>query len=176
MASPDQVRQYLAYWFQLGKRVFVNSGHEALLPNPVLQGDRYSPQFEACWQRLVAPHAGDSYLEGTSQTIAELLSSAWDIHPCARCEMPVPTPDLGILTANCPCADLSFWPDTEKPRPRAPINNQEQLTHIRDRLLQVGQQKSATTSNDGTTAHCGSEPPDDLRGAQDVHHGSSRSL
>ncbi len=74
MASEQQVKQYLAYWFQLGKRLLIRGGEEALLPVPVIQGDRYSQAFEDCWKKISAPNAGDCHLEGTGQTIAELLT------------------------------------------------------------------------------------------------------
>lgn len=144
MASPDQVKRYLAYWFQLGKRLVINNGQEQLLPRPVLWGDRYSPEFEACWQRAIAPGGHNCYLEGTSQTIEELLSGAWEINPCARCEMPVPTLNLGVIAPLCPCADLPFWPDTERPRPREPISSHAQLVQIRDRLLRATQQPDSS--------------------------------
>jgi hypothetical protein len=137
MASPDEVKQYLAYWFQLGKPVKVQPGQDNLLPRPVLQGDRYSPEFEACWQHVLS-HAEGCYLEGTDQTIAQLLSPVWDIHPCARCQMPVPILDLGAIAPACPCADLGFWPDSERPQPRGPISDKNQLIQIRDRLLNAG--------------------------------------
>jgi len=142
MASQDQVKQYLAYWFQLGKKVLIKNGQEALLPQPVIQGNRYSAEFEECWQQLVSPTSKDCYLEGTQQTIAELLSPAWEINPCARCEMPVPVPNLGMPALTCPCIDLPTWPDTEMPQPRSPINTQSQLIQIRDRLMQAGQRNS----------------------------------
>lgn len=134
MAASAQVRQYLAYWFQLGKKVLINGGKEASLPQPIFQGDRYSDAFEACWQRVTSAEAGDCYLEGTQQTVAELLSPAWEITPCARCAMPVPVPDLGIQSLDCPCSDLSFWPDSSTPVPRSPVSSQAQLAQIRDRL------------------------------------------
>jgi hypothetical protein len=139
MASQHQIRQYLAYWFQLGKQVFLNNGCEALLPQPVIQGDRYSPEFESCWQRIMSPASGDCYLEGTDQTIQELLSSVWEINPCARCEMPVPVRSQGIPTLSCPCIDLPFWPNLDIPQPRSPINSHAQLMQIRDRLLRANQ-------------------------------------
>lgn len=142
MASQDQVKQYLAYWFQLGKKVLIKNGQEALLPQPVIQGNRYSTEFEECWQQLVSPTSKDCYLEGTQQTIAELLSPAWEINPCARCEMPVPVPNLGMPALTCPCIDLPTWPDTEMPQPRSPINTQSQLIQIRDRLMQAGKRNS----------------------------------
>ncbi|HEY9659576.1 MAG TPA: hypothetical protein V6C65_14045, partial [Allocoleopsis sp.] len=85
MASSDQVRRYLAYWFQLGKPVVIKNGETQILPQPVIQGDRYSPEFEACWQRIAAQDGRNCYLEGTAQTIEELLTPMWEIDPCARC-------------------------------------------------------------------------------------------
>jgi hypothetical protein len=138
MASQDQVRQYLAYWFQLGKKVLIKNGQAALLPQPVIRGDRYSAEFEECWQQIVSPDSKDCYLEGTHQTIAELLSPSWDIDPCARCAMPVPVPNMGMPALTCPCVDLPTWPDTATPQPRSPISTQSQLIQIRDRLMQAG--------------------------------------
>jgi hypothetical protein len=134
MATEQQVRQYLAYWFQLGKGLESRDGHEALLPRPVIRGNSYSPEFEACWQKVRSPQAGDYYLQGTTQTIAELLTPSWEINPCARCTMPVPFKSLGIPSLECTCSDVPDWPNTEVPFPRDPINNQRQLQKIRDRL------------------------------------------
>jgi hypothetical protein len=141
MASEQQVRQYLAYWFQLGKQVIVHGGRNSLLPRPVIQGDRYSQSFEDCWQQIVAPGGGDCYLEGTRQTIAELLSPTWEISPCSRCSMPVPLQSLGLPpNSDCPCFDLNDWPNTEVPAPRSPISSQENLLRLRDRLRQTSTQ------------------------------------
>lgn len=146
MASVDQVRQYLAYWFQLGKRIVIRNGQK-LLPQPVLQGDRYSTEFEACWHRIIAVEGKDCYLEGTLQTVDQLLGSAWDIEPCARCSMPIPMLSLGIRDPSCPCSDMPFWPNTELPLPRAPVDSRIQLEMIRERLkaLQKPQADEVTT-------------------------------
>lgn len=137
MASEQYVRQYLAYWFQLGKRLAIRGGQEFLQPLPVIQGDRYSPEFESCWQLIRSGEAGDCYLEGTDQTIAELLSPAWEVNPCCRCEMPVPVKGQGIATLECPCIDLPGWPNTELPQPRAPVSSQAVIKQVRDRLRNV---------------------------------------
>lgn len=137
MASSEHVRQYLAYWFQLGKRAVINNGEERLLPTPIFQGNRYSDEFEQCWQYLISDSSGDCHLEGTRQTIAELLSPRWDVVACARCDMPVPMFVLGTapeFSAACPCNDLPSWPDTELPAPRSAVDNQVELDRIRDRL------------------------------------------
>jgi len=135
MASEQHVRQYLAYWFQLGKAVVIQNGRNTLLPRPVIQGNGYSSEFEATWQKIIAENAGDCYLEGTTQTIAELLSSAWEINPCARCSMPVPFRSPGLPPMlECPCSDIPDWPNTDMPQPRAPIDTPSRLLLIRDRL------------------------------------------
>ena len=136
MASEQEVRRYLAYWFQLGKKVVVHNGQKALLPQPVIQGDRYSQAFEDCWQQISSA-AGDCYLEGTDETVATLLTPAWEMNICARCEMPVPVQSVGMPPLSCPCNDLPNWPNTEVPAPRSPVNTQAQLTEIRNRLLGI---------------------------------------
>ncbi|WP_088890648.1 hypothetical protein [Leptolyngbya ohadii] len=143
MASPEQVKQYLAYWFQLGKPLILDGkntedGRSKVLPQSVIQGDRYSPEFEACWQQISSGAWKSSYLEGTVQTVEHLLSSQWEISSCARCAMPVPMLSLGLQTGDseCPCADLPGWPNTELPQPRVPVDSRNRLQNIRDRLSQ----------------------------------------
>ncbi|MBW4442850.1 MAG: hypothetical protein KME10_16760 [Plectolyngbya sp. WJT66-NPBG17] len=134
MASEQQVRQYLAYWFQLGKRLMTHNGQQALKPASIIAGDRYSDEFEACWNLVRSPESGDCYIEGTTQTIQELLSSEWEISDCARCAMPVPTRSVGMPSYECPCSDLPGWPDTETPQPRSPVQTADSLQKICDRL------------------------------------------
>ena len=134
MASPLQLKTYLAYWFQLGKKVFLPKEGGELLPQQVIIGDRYSQEFESCWQKIIAHQGKDCYLEGTHQTIEELLTSAWTITPCARCDMPVPIIELGIQSVDCPCNDLPEWPNSEIPQPRSPINTSAHLSKIQARL------------------------------------------
>lgn len=134
MATEEQVKRYLAHWFQLGKKVLLHNGQEELLPKPIFLGNSYSYQFENCWQRITAPHSGDCYLEGTNQTIQELLSSAWDIIECARCQMLIPISNSGNQGTNCPCFDLPTWPNTELPLPHFPVDNRKYLSDICQRL------------------------------------------
>jgi hypothetical protein len=134
MATEQEVKRYLAYWFQLGKKVVTKSGAATLLPQPVLAGDRYSEEFEECWQQILSLGASDSYLEGTNETIAELLTAAWEMLPCGRCQMPIPLRNLGMPALSCPCSSLHTWPNAELPAPRDPVSTQEQLLVIRDRL------------------------------------------
>lgn len=138
MASTDQVRQYLAFWFQLGKKLVINNGQESLLPQPVILGDRYSPEFEACWQRAMKFGGKNCYLEGTVQTLDRLLSSEWEVSACSRCDMPVPMVSLGMQSPDCPCNDMPQWPNSDIPTPRLPVDSRSQLDKIRDRLMQTG--------------------------------------
>lgn len=134
MASEQEVKRYLAYWFQLGKKVLIRNGNSAVLPQPVIAGDRYSDDFELIWQEILSTESGDCYLEGTHQTIAELLTPQWDVEPCVRCDMPVPIINVGMPPETCPCYDLPTWPNTELPAPRNAVCSQGRLGEIRDRL------------------------------------------
>ncbi|MDZ8183800.1 MAG: hypothetical protein RMX96_02915 [Nostoc sp. ChiSLP02] len=135
MATKEEVKRYLAYWFQLGKKVISKNGEVSFLPKSVLEGDRYSKEFEESWAKILSVESADCYLEGTHETIADLLTLTWDILPCSRCKMPLAAKDLGMPALVCPCHDLLTWPNTELPTPRSPIETQEQLQMIRDRLL-----------------------------------------
>jgi hypothetical protein len=137
MASLPQVKQYLAHWFQLGKRVYLRNGDLALLPSKVFHGINYTTEFELCWELILSPHSGDCYLEGTSQTIADLLSPSWEIVGCSRCQMPVPMRVAGIPIGSCPCDNLPNWPNNELPSPISPQQVESKLIDIKDRLVRV---------------------------------------
>ena len=134
MASQIQLKTYLAYWFQLGKKVLLSKDGGELLPQPVIRGDRYSQEFEDCWQKIMVNRGKDCYLEGTEQTIEELLTPAWTVTSCSRCDMPVPIVELGIQPMACPCSDLPDWPNSEIPQPRSPVNTVVHLSKIQTRL------------------------------------------
>ncbi|MDJ0649937.1 MAG: hypothetical protein QNJ60_14680 [Xenococcaceae cyanobacterium MO_188.B19] len=134
MASTQNVRLYLAYWFQLGKKLVLGNGEEILLPNPVMEGDSYSRQFEECWDKISQLEGKNCYLEGTDYTIDSLLSSAWDIYPCARCDMPIAIVESGLPSILCPCNDLINWPNLDLPLPRSPVNTKNHLTRLKNRL------------------------------------------
>ena len=134
MASTQNVRLYLAYWFQLGKKLVLANGRELLLPKPVMEVGKYSRQFEECWQKITAIEGKDCYLEGTDTTIHSLLSPGWDISPCARCDMPIAKVELGLPSILCPCTDLVYWPNLELPVPRSPVSTNNHLTRIKNRL------------------------------------------
>ncbi len=137
MASQHQVKQYLAYWFQLGKKVLIRNGAESRLPQPVIQADRYSHEFEDCWKEILSPESGECYLEGTEQTICQLLSSEWEIESCARCSLSVPVKVFGMPATCCPCFDLPTWPNLDAPLPRLPVSTRLYLLNICNRLMET---------------------------------------
>lgn len=131
MALDQEVKQYLAHWFQLGRKVVLPSG-QTILPSKVFAQDHYSVEFKQCWQQLIdQPQA---YLEGTQQTIQELRSNSWQINSCARCGMPVPIVDSGISSLDCPCSELDTWPNQDLPKPRTAVNSDHYLQGILTRL------------------------------------------
>jgi hypothetical protein len=140
MALESEVREYIAYWFQLGKQVLIRNGSEALRPKSVIAGDRYSREFEECWQKMISPASGDCYLQGTDETIAQMLTPTWEIEPCARCAMPVAFRQNGMPPLSCPCQDLANWPDTELPQPRSPVSTNAHLSCLCDRLLKISRE------------------------------------
>jgi hypothetical protein len=136
MATADQLKSYLACWFQLGKPIIGRvhgGGEQKLLPQSVVTGERYSSAFETCWQQIQT-HAGYYYLEGTDEPIADLLHPQWEIAPCSRCQMPTPLPASGLPPQHCPCHNMSNWPNTELPLPRVPVSNSMRLRSICHRL------------------------------------------
>lgn len=135
MASVEQVKKYLAYWFQVGKPLIDPRGQVSLLPRTIVVGDRYTSEFESFFQQIQQPRYRDCYLEGTEQTLGDLFSSRWEIADCARCAMPIPLDELGLVV-GCPCADLHGWPNVNVPMPHCPHNVRHQLEFIHRRLQQ----------------------------------------
>lgn len=133
MASVQKVQTFLAYWFQLGKPVVLQHRKTDCLPTPVFQGAQFSSAFQACWQQIME-HPEQSFLQGTDENLATLLSDEWEIEGCARCTMPLPMPVRGIKLSPCPCADLPTWPNADMPLPRAAVCTQTQLDSLCQRL------------------------------------------
>jgi hypothetical protein len=137
MASTNDIKTYLAYWLQLGRGLWMPGHADRVRPATILGDGAYSADFEALWVQIQAPDVvAQSYLEGTDQTIGELLSPSWEINPCARCGLPIPfkTAGLSQADAGCPCADMSHQPDLSLIPPRAPISTQAVLGNICARL------------------------------------------
>ncbi len=135
MASTEKVKQYLACWFQLGKKLVIDNGREVICPETVVINNQYSPEFEDCWQKLLARSGKNCYLEGVEPTIDVLLSPTWDISSCVKCQMPIPQLDLGLQSPpGCPCIDVPLWPNIDLPLPRSPIDSKSYLNKIKTRL------------------------------------------
>jgi hypothetical protein len=135
MTQTAEVKAYLAHWFQLGKKIVLNHGQKTLLPDPVFSiKGVYSPEFESCWQEIHTLGPEKCYLEGTVQSIAELLSDAWEFNPCARCAMPVPMSLTRKPVLSCPCHDLEGWPNYNLPLPRLPVDSQAHLRSLWKKL------------------------------------------
>lgn len=135
MAPTKEVKRYLACWLQLGKKLVIDNGQEIICPRTVLMYHHYSAEFEDCWQKLLARSGKNCYLEEVEPTFDILLSATWDISSCANCQMPIPKIARGLkFSPACPCIDLPFWPNTDLPLPRAPIDSKSRLNRIKARL------------------------------------------
>jgi hypothetical protein len=134
MASSIEVKQYLAHWFQLGKKVYAHNGDLALLPSQIFNSTDYSREFEQCWELITSDRSGDCYLEDTTQTIDDLLTPQWDLVNCVRCSMLVPLQVVGMPPETCPCINLPTWPNHEIPLPKLPGAVNSKLADIQDRL------------------------------------------
>jgi hypothetical protein len=136
MASSLEVKQYLAHWFQLGRKVYARNGDVALLPKNIFVNMDYSPEFEQCWELITSDRSGDCYLEDTCQTIDELLTPQWDLVDCARCSMLIPLQVAGVPPENCPCINIQHWPNSEVPAPKSHLAVRSKLADLQDRLAQ----------------------------------------
>jgi len=141
MASQEQIRSFLAHWFQLGKPVVLAGDRDEGLPCPVYYKNGYSQSFEECWQRIMESRGEGCYLKGTTQTVAEMMTSGWEVTPCARCEMPVAVPTLGTMKFPCPCHDLHTWPNYDVPTPRMAVDDGHHLGEIHRRLDDIRAEK-----------------------------------
>lgn len=141
MASETQVREFLAHWFQLGKPIVLQNGKAECLPYPIFHGNRYSQAFEECWQHIMYLQGEGCYLKGTDQTIAMMLSPAWEMMPCARCNLPVPVREMGVDPHPCPCHDLNTWPNYDVPMPRLAVDSHSHLDALKKSLGEVHEPK-----------------------------------
>jgi hypothetical protein len=131
MATHQELRHYLAHWFQLGKPLILKGVPHII--TPTLNTDRPSEEFEQLWEEILqAPHLAS--LEGSETTLGELLSGNWEIMDCARCEMPIPLKNSGTLTNHCICQDMETWPNSDTLAPHNPIDDHDRLQQLRHRL------------------------------------------
>ncbi|QUY44722.1 hypothetical protein [Acaryochloris marina] len=134
MASQQQVKDYLASWLQLGKPIRVGLQQEPHSISRVVLGEHYSPEFESLWRYIQSTESGECCLDGVVPTVEDLLTDQWEITDCSRCQMPVSLPVAGIASPECPCHDLSNWPNNELPQPRTPVDSAGHLRSIYHRL------------------------------------------
>jgi hypothetical protein len=101
---------------------------------------QFSLDFEICWAEILS-QPQRYYLEGTEESVADLLSGKWDIINCARCTMLIPITNQGVVSLGpCPCADLSGWPNFETLPPRLQSEedvNVARLNQILERLSRL---------------------------------------
>jgi hypothetical protein len=136
MAPETDVKKYVACWMQLGTQVWFHNGQPAQVAK-VIQGGRYSPEFENLWSNICGQATGDAYLSGTAITLQELMGNHWEIVQCARCTMPVAMQTAGTQQSlGCPCQELDNWPNTDLPCPRPPVDDLAKLKGIQSRLVQ----------------------------------------
>ncbi|MDB9495349.1 hypothetical protein PN441_00210 [Spirulina major CS-329] len=133
MASPQQIKQYLAYWVQLGKGIVIGD-RPPMYCKTVLAKENYCNEFESIWQQVEACHGEGCHITGTDQELAELFSEQWNVTACYRCELLVPQKVRGMPATTCPCADIDTWPNLEIPKPRLPLSSNGHLAKISHRL------------------------------------------
>lgn len=134
MASQQDVQHYLAYWFQLGKPIHISNGRLTQRPVPVLEGNQFSRAFRDCWKLIMAVGGRDCYLDGTQETVEQLLSPKWEIADCARCSIPTAMSAVMPVAQLCACGDIDNWPNDELPAPHMPINNKNHFNRLTTRL------------------------------------------
>jgi hypothetical protein len=137
MASRTLVKNYVAQWMQMGKTVSLSTQGEQVHIYKIVQGEQYSPSFNKLWDEISTTKAQEAYLSGTDETISDLLNSKWEIIACARCNLLVPSIDMGPrVPVCCPCDDLAGHPNLDSVVPHVPITLASRLDDICDRITQ----------------------------------------
>ena len=154
MASRTLVKNYVAQWMQMGKTVSLSAQGEEVHIYKILQGEKYAPLFNKLWDEISTTKAQEAYLSGTDQTISDLLSNKWEIIACARCNLLVPSIDMGPrVPVCCPCDDLPSHPNLDLVAPHIPVTLVSHLDDLCDRLAQKSEaqeQESHEQSDEDT--------------------------
>lgn len=149
MASRTLVKNYLAQWMQMGKTVSLSPQGKEVHIYKIIQGERYSPLFNKLWDEISTTKAQQAYLSGTDQSIGDLLSNKWEIIACARCNLLVPSVDMGPrVPVCCPCDDIPNHPNLDSVAPHIPITLVSQIDELCDRLAQKSNNQSSAESQD----------------------------
>lgn len=120
VATPSEVKAYLACWLQMGKTLEVDLPQfsRSIRLSRVLSLDGLSSEFEQMWQ-LVLRYPNRCNISGTEESIGDLLSESWEIDSCVRCGLHVPMPvRVNCDRGACPCNDIPAWPNNETVPPR----------------------------------------------------------
>ncbi|PZV14719.1 MAG: hypothetical protein DCF20_12095 [Pseudanabaena sp.] len=152
MASRTLVKNYVAQWMQMGKTVSLSAEDEQVHIYKILQGEKYSPSFNKLWDEISTIKAEEAYLSGTDQTISDLLDNKWEIIACARCNLLIPSVDIGPRTpVCCPCDDLQNHPNLDLVAPHVPVTLASHIDDLCDRLaLKSETQATHEASHDDT--------------------------
>lgn len=134
MAQATEIKEYLACWMQLGRRLILSD--RAVSLDQVIAGDHYTTRFEEIWQEGQS-HPESTSLEGSSLTLKELLAPSYELLSCPRCNLPLPSASLGPRSAQpCPCDNLNLWPNFDTVPPRQPVDTTAKLRSICHRLAE----------------------------------------
>jgi hypothetical protein len=135
MASRTLVKNYVAQWMQMGKTISLSAQGEQVQIYKILQGEKYSSSFNKLWDEISTSKAQEAYLSGTDQTISDLLDNKWEIIACARCNLLVPSVDIGPRKpVCCPCDDIPNHPNLDLVAPHVPVTLASHLDDLCDRL------------------------------------------
>ena len=146
MASRTLVKNYLAQWMQMGKTISLSTQGDEIHIYKILQGEKYSPSFNKLWDEISTKKAQEAYLSGTDQTIHDLLSNEWEIIACARCNLLIPSLDMGPrVPICCPCDDLPSHPNLDLVMPHLPIKLATHLDDLCDRLAEKSEDSEKGT-------------------------------
>jgi hypothetical protein len=151
MASRTLVKNYVAQWMQMGKGVSLSNYEEEIHIYKILQGEKYSPLFNELWEQISTTKAEEAHLSGTDQSIGDLLSNHWEIIACARCDLLVPSLDLGArVPVSCPCDGIPNHPNLDSVAPHNPVTLIDQISNLKDRLAQksINQPNPALKASD----------------------------
>ena len=136
MASRTLVKNYIAQWMQMGKSISLSTQGKQVSIYKIINGEEYSSLFNQLWDEISTTKADEAYLDGTDQTIDDLLSDRWEIIGCARCSLLVPSLDLGPrVPVCCPCDDLPTHPNLDLVAPHVPVKLSTAINELCDRLI-----------------------------------------
>jgi hypothetical protein len=149
MASRTLVKNYVAQWMQMGKTVSLSTQGEQVRIYKIVQGEKYSPLFNQLWDEISTTKAQEAYLSGTNQTVSDLLSNKWEIIACARCNLLVPSIDIGPrVPVCCPCDDLPTHPNLDSVVHHIPVTLVSHLDELCDRLAQKSEDQDQEAHED----------------------------